>query len=369
MSAHRHALAALFACVAPIACNSILGNRAGHPYDDAGTSDGSTTSCDGGCPPITLASARDCPVDLSVTNGRVYWVDQGSVQNSAQDGVVASVPIGGCADDASACVVVHASNERSPSALVANKDAIWWASLVVPTTQSSIRTLPFGATTPTTFASAQRFPRSLGIDATSLFWINGGDAPPAATGEVRRAYLDSMGGSVAIVFTLDAPVAITVRGSTIFWTNDGDSDTTGSVMTSDVTGSPATRVAANQSHPRGIAAGGTHVYWANTGDGTIMRASPDGTGTTRLLSDRATPSDVAVDDVAIYWVETGTPPDYADGKVMAARLDGSDVRTIASSQKNVRRIAADASNVYWIARGTPGCAQHDGRIMQAGKPF
>ncbi len=375
MSVRSRAVVAIVvgaACVAPLACNGILGNRAGHPYDDAGadgeTNDGAIAMCDGGCPPIALATTRDCPVDLAVTNGRVYWVDQGSVQNSAQDGVVASVPVGGCTDGSSACIVVHASNERSPSALAVNKDAIWWASLGVPSTNSAIRTLAFGDTTPTIFASSQRFPRSLALDATSVFWINGGDAPPTANGEVRRQFFDSPG-SVAIVFTLEAPVAITVRGSTIFWTNDGDSDTTGYVMTSDITGSPSTQVARNQSHPRGIAAGGTYVYWANTGDGTIMRARPDGTGVLRVLADRATPSDVAVDDLAIYWVETGTPPDYADGKVMAARLDGSDVRTIASSQKNARRIALDATNVYWVARGTPGCAMHDGRIMQAGKVF
>lgn len=353
--------AALALVVAASACNGILGNREGHPYEDAGADGGAT--CDAGCPPVELASSRDCPSDLAVANGRVYWVDQGSVQNSARDGMVASVPIGGC----DACAITHASGEVSPSAIAVNVDAIYFATVALPA-NGAIRTVAFDGTPPRDFATGQRFPRAVALDATSAFWVNAGDGPPTANGEVRRAFLDG-NTSAAIVPKLDSPVAIAIRDGVVYWTNDGDSDVSGYVMTSDVTGSGASRVASNQSHPHGIATGGTYVYWANMGDGTIMRAQPNGAGLTRLFTDRATPSDVAVDDLAIYWVEAGTPPDFADGKVMAARLDGSDVRTIAAAQRDPRAIAIDGSAVYWIARGTRGCAQHDGRVMQAHKPF
>jgi len=343
-------------------CNAILGNTPGHPYDDAGADAGADGAC-AACPPAEIAGARDCPVDLAVANGRVYWVDQGSTQNSATDGVVASAAID-CATD---CVTVHASNERSPSALAVNADTIWWTSLAIPTSESTIRALAFGGA-PRTFAMHQYFPRSMTIDDQSVFWINSCDAPPSATGEVRRQYFDGAT-STAIVFTLDSPVEIALRAGRIYWTNDGDSDTTGYVMSADVTGSPAVKIAENQSHPRGVAVGATYVYWANSGDGTIMRARHDGTEPTRLFAERATPSNLAVDDVAIYWTEAGTPPAFADGKVMAARLDGSGVVTIAAQQKNPRRIVLDAANVFWIARGTPGCTQHDGRVMRAAKTF
>jgi hypothetical protein len=296
----------------------------------------------------------------------VYWVDQGSAQQSALDGVVARIPVAGCADAGADCIVAMAMGEHSPSAIAVNTQAAWWATIEPSTTASHIRTLAFGDVAPKTFASQQNYPRGLALDDTSVFWVNAGDAPPTANGEVRRQFFDSASG-LAIVSSLDSPVAITVRAGAVFWTNDGDADNTGYVMTSDITGTPAARIASNQSHPRGIAAGPTYVYWTNMGDGTIMRARPDGTEIARIASSRATPSDIAVDDTSLYWVEAGTPPDYADGRVIAANLDGTNMRTIDSAQKDPRRIALDDASVYWIARGTRGCTQHDGTVMRAGK--
>jgi hypothetical protein len=355
-------LVACAACAVCAACNGILGNTPAHLYDDGGVAD--AAAVDGGGPPAALATARDCPSDLVVANGNVYFADQGSAQNSGMDGVIASIPAGGCAGD---CVTTIASGEVSPSALVVNATAMWWSSVRIPTTDGAIRTFPFGGA-PSTLFTQQYFPRSMAIDDTSIFWIDSGDAPPAATGEIHRAYLDGTS-SAAIVTGLVSPVEITVRAGSIFWTNDGDSDVSGYVMTADITGSGSHRIASSQSHPRGIAVGATYVYWANTGDGTIMRARPDGTELTRLFSDRATPSNLAVDDVGIYWSEAGTPPDFSDGKLMAARLDGTAMRTIAPAQKNPRRVVLDTANVYWVARGTVGCTMHDGTIMRAGKVF
>src|SRR5688500_16164557 len=70
---------------------------------------------DAGAGPVVLADGRDCPADLRVSAGALTWVDQGSLQNSAQDGVVATMPAAGCGTDAGSCITILASDQNSPS--------------------------------------------------------------------------------------------------------------------------------------------------------------------------------------------------------------------------------------------------------------
>lgn len=350
------------------------GGSGGNPdasTTDGGGAGGSTSAAE------VLAAGRDCPADFRVVAGTVTWVDQGSLQNSANDGLVATMPAAGCADDSGGCVTLLAENQRSPAAVEVEPESgdVYWTSI----TDGTLWRLPSQSKTPVAFAVGQSWPRWLALDDSVpvLFWVNSGQLG-AADGEVRGAYLDegTPGGAV-LAAGLDSPIAITAHivslGSTkIFWTNDGTTDTTGYVMAADSTGAGAQQIAGDQSHPRGIAANANHVFWTNTGDGSLMRATHSGSEVDRLLSELATPSDVAVDASGLYWVEAGTPIDYADGKVMAAKLDGSGAVTLATGERDPRRIALDGTHVYWLSRGSQGvqkCAQHDGRVMRVKKPW
>jgi hypothetical protein len=350
-----------------LACAGPTVNEA--PAEDGGLDSGAPDAlADAATEPSVLASGRDCPADLRVFSGALVWVDQGSLQNGGSDGVLATMPASGC-PDGGACITTLASDQRSPAAVELDPltGAIYWTTIL----DETIWKLPSAGATIETFATAQNFPRSLGIDDTALYWINAG-AFLNGDGEVRRTWLDGgTPGGLAIVGALDSPVAIAVYGDAIFWTNDGISDTTGYVMRADITGAGAVQIASGQSHPRGIAVSSSHVYWANTGDGAIMRAKHDGSDLVRLLSNRATPSDIALDGTHLYWVEAGTPVNFTDGSVHRAMLDGSEVEPIATGQLDPRRIALDADHVYWLNRGTQGiskCAQHDGAVLRAPKP-
>jgi hypothetical protein len=315
-----------------------------------------------------LADHRDCPADLEVEGGEVIWVDQGSLQNSAKDGVVATMPAAGCDDDAGSCISVLASAQHSPSALEVRNQIVYFATVG----NDSIWYLDGVGSAPQLFATGQNFTRSIDSDETALFWVNAG-AFGAGDGELRRSWLDEPGtNGLAIVPGLESPVALALFDSTVFWTNYGINDTDGRVMRADITGVASGSIAINQSAPRGIATSSAYVYWANSEDGTIMRSTPDGSVVAPLILGLSTPSDVAVDTNGIYWVEAGTPNLYADGSVKAAKLDGTGIVTLADNQRDPRRIVLSADHVFWINRGTQGlspCTQHDGQIVRSPKPW
>lgn len=337
--------------------------QAGQAGQDAGSDAGNAE-------PRVLAAGRDCPSDLRVKNGVIVWVDQGSLQNGAQDGVLATMPASGCDGDAASCVTVLATDQHSPSAVELDPltNTIYWATFA----DDTIWSLTSGSTNPIAFASAQNAPRGLGIDQTALYWSNSGGLGQG-DGEIRRSWLDGGSpGGAAIVGSLELPNSLVVVDTWVYWTNYGVNETDGRVMGSDITGAGAGDIVTNQSDPRGITASPSHIYWANGFDGTIWRARRDGSEPMQIISGRYTPSDVAVDSNGIYWVDAGTPEVYADGKVMAARLDGSEITTIASDQLDPRRIEIDGDTVYWLNRGTQGvakCSQHDGAVMSAPKPW
>jgi hypothetical protein len=346
--------------------NDAGGGSAGVATGGAGGSAGQ----DSGPPPDglrVLADHRDCPVDLDVSGGTLTWVDQGSIQNSAMDGLIATMPAAGCDDDAGACISVLASDQHSPSSIEVRDQIVYWATIQ----NDTLWYLEVGGT-PQIFAGGQNWTRSITSDETALYWVNAGDFG-ATNGELRRAWLDEPGvGGSAIVPGLESPVAVTMYDQTVFWTNYGFNDNDGRVMRADITGAAAVPVAINQSAPRGIAATSAWLYWANSEDGTIMRATPDGTTVEPLVQGLTTPSDVAVDTNGIYWVEAGTPNAYLDGSVKAAKLDGTGIVVLADNQRDPRRIVLSADHVFWINRGTQGlspCSQHDGQIVRIPKPW
>lgn len=376
---------ALGAAWLAISLSACTGDRVGEVGTTTGGSAGSTSGGAGGAGTggaagsgggvdagpdglRVLADHRDCPADLAVEAGSLTWVDQGSLQNSALDGVLATMPALGCDDDAGSCISVLASDQSSPSSLEVRGDVVYWATVG----DDIIWYRELTGTAPQPFATDQNFTRSIASDETALYWVNAG-AAGSSDGEVRRSWFDEPGSNgLPIVPGLESPVALTLYGSTVFWTNYGFTDNDGRVLRADITGAAAVPLAINQSAPRGIAASSAFVYWANSEDGTIMRSTPDGSTVEPLVQGLATPSDVAVDTNGIYWVEAGTPNAYLDGSVKAAKLDGTGVVVLADNQRDPRRIVLSADHVFWINRGTQGlspCSQHDGQIVRAPKPW
>ena len=93
----------------------------------------------------------------------------------------------------------------------------------------------------------------------------------------------------------------------------------------------------------------THVYWANSTDGTIdeARLNPLGPATT-LISGQASPWGVAVESGHIYWANSG------DGTIKEAPLTGGPVTTLVTGQDNPEGLAVDSGHIYWANNGIGG---------------
>ncbi len=70
-------------------------------------------------------------------------------------------------------------------------------------------------------------------------------------------------------------------------------------------GSPPTVLAPHQQGVAGITSDTTHVYWANSTSGEILRTAKDGAQAVSLASGLHTPLDIVVDGETVYFAEFG----------------------------------------------------------------
>ena len=139
--------------------------------------------------------------------------------------------------------------------------------------------------------------------------------------------------------SLSKPWGIALSATHVYWTNTGD----GTVMTVPIAGGvAATVLASGQSNPMSIAVDATNVYWAATGGGTVMKCALGGcAGTpTALASALSSPWGIAVDAANAYWTAGGAVSRIALTAATAASAVGSESKTAYP-------IAVDATSAYW----------------------
>jgi hypothetical protein len=321
--------------------------------------------------PQVLADGRAHPQDLVVMGGFVMWVDQGTSAVGARDGKLLRAPVEGCRD--LTCPEALASDLYSPAGVALSLDGahLYFSELADVVTLGANTghiwqiDLGVGAETPSLFAMGQDGPTRIAADQDALYWVNHDG------GEVRRQWLD-MGtpGGLAIAAMQDTPmdIAVDVAAARVYWTDAGTGDFGGAVHVADPDGQNERTIAQGQAITRGLSLGPTYVYWANAGNGTVMRALPTGMEVSVFASDRRTPNDLLVDGDWIYLAEGGTAPAYLDGRIVALKLDGSAEKVLADDQKYPRALAMDGSAVYWVNVGSRDSDQSFGAVMRVAKP-
>jgi hypothetical protein len=128
------------------------------------------------------------------------------------------------------------------------------------------------------------------------------------------------------------PRRVVLDDKHLYWTvwgsgMSGDHSKTGIVKRMHKDGKGAPEVfAPGQSHPAGIAIDATTVYWANEGDGNVMKLAKAGGVPSILTADIPDPASVAVDASGIYVGTIGHEiwkTDVAGAKCKSlARLEG-----------------------------------------------
>jgi hypothetical protein len=107
-------------------------------------------------------------------------------------------------------------------------------------------------------------------------------------------------------------------------------------------------VVGQQSAPAWIAVDATHIYWTNSGNGTVWRADKDGTNKLQIAQGQLTPWVIRVRNGRVYWGQ-----DTTGGFVASApSAGGGPVLDMSGPQPSPRGMDVDDSYVYFDTEDT-----------------
>ena len=221
----------------------------------------------------------------------------------------------------------------------------------------------------TVLASAQDAPQAIAVNATDVFWTNAGHVASSTQvykfGEVKKVAV--AGGTPTTLATGEVwSFQLALDANHVYWVDNGwptggSSDPNPAargVFRVDQDGSNRTRLAAIggvAGHHVGLTA--DDVVWTATG--TIYRqskiATPAPLNSFWKSSDAAIPWDLAIDNGVVYWTNLNTQ------EVLRAPLAGGPASVLASGLGNLGGIAVDGTHVYFTtcppAQSSP-CSVH-----------
>jgi hypothetical protein len=319
------------ACVAFDRCG-VDGCGGGVGGDDASASDASSdaTSCDGGvCPPQVVVSGLPMPTELAVSGDDLF------VTTDTADGGVLQCKTAGCA----APTVVVSGLSRN-GAVAADATRLYYSSGNV-----FLRACDRPACTNDQRLHNETF-SSLGLDTTSVYGVSMFNAFAAS---IRKAD----GGTTPLTYS--NPLAMAFDASDVFFYID--TGTKGGMIKCPLTGcvplSPQPALESARTDVRSMALDATHVYWAETDTGRVMRASRDLASPAVALSTTARrPRSVVVAGGFVYWTEEGV--DANDGIVVSTRTNGAERQVIASGQEHPYRLVSAGARLIWTNRVANG---------------
>jgi hypothetical protein len=245
----------------------------------------------GGTPESLVAGpAMASSGSLATQGSNLYWSDP-------VRGLILSVPIDGGA------VTTLATGQSWPQAIAVGSSGVSWACSPNPQGAPGGETGVFtvGLSGGSVFTIAANVPvTDLAQQNDSLYWVAGGASP---TGTLATAPVS--GGTVVTIETgLDAPTAVAVAGSDLYWLMGTNNDV---VMRKPLGGgADVTLVSSSKHYASGyLAADRSGAYWTSY-DG-VWFVSPSGTHVNLApigpSGDPGTPTSLAVDSKFVYYIQ------------------------------------------------------------------
>lgn len=199
-------------------------------------------------------------------------------------------------------------------------------------------------------------PTGVAADSRYVYWTNHDH------NTIGRANLDGTGVDQSFITQASEPSGIAVDSDSIYWLDHNPVSGNHSVGRADLDGFNATRTFLPAEAGGGIAVDSTYVYW--TGVDAIWRARKDRSSfTPRFITGLARPVGVAAGRSHVYWADAGPASAPVIGR---AKIDGTGVeRQWLRSNSGAAGVALSPGLIYWstsansLARATSGAADVD----------
>ncbi len=238
------------------------------------------------------------------------------------------------------CVVVIASGQPSPWAVVADGGEVYWTDLGVGSDDGDVRGAAIEGGEVSVLAAGQPRPIGIAVDGSWIYWLSA----PGTAWSLRRV---SRGGGEAVELASGmggsslSRGAIALDASSVYWL------TQDAVMRASLSGGPAEALATEQASPYGLAVDEGNVYWVTRGSpsapGAVMKVAVSGGAATTLATDAEQPWAIAVDVDRVYWTDAGagalksvakgggSPETWVTGLGLPANVVVDDARVVTTS--------------------------------------
>ena len=307
----------------------------------------------GGCDAVPLATGKDAggPRGVAVSSDGVFWVDKA-------DGRVMGILAQGSGPE-------QLTTAMSPTAVAAAagrllftaQDGLW--TCLLPSCDESKSHLA-GSIAPGSI-------QSVVYDGQLVYWADRGDDSVSGNGKVWRC--DPAGDCASPHLIADQqlyPQGVALTTDSVFWIDQGNGQSNGSIHKMPRTGQNQTDLAASLVLPTGLAVDDTYVYWTEgTMSGSVLRCDHTlgycmtPTSIAPQAGALGLPLDLAIAGGRIYWNES------AKGTISSCPLPGCGAteapRIHASGRQGVHRIAVGSSCVFWTDDVNGGTVDKVGR--------
>lgn len=264
-----------------------------------------------GAPQVLVGGLVE-PTALVADADRLYWADDDGIGSAALDG---SAPVRLWSGDVDATAlavdddfVYFVGDERIRRVgkaggtataladatafveyLVIDSTRVWWSD----SDRDVIASVAKSGGAVTTLLDGLRDPSGLAIDSSRVYFATGAD------GTIHSATLDGTDVQV-LAYGQEYPNSLILDGESVYWTTER------TVMSLPATGGTPTSLApSHRSYPQWLVTDASHLYYANSDDGSVERVPKAGGEMQVVVSDQGTTEGIVVQERTLFFASNG----------------------------------------------------------------